>query len=612
MSGIDEEKEIKGRLFDKTLTRRLLHYVKPYKLPIAGAVLLLIIMAILTNLSPVLVKWAIDDFLASPDKTLSRADRISGLTRIGGGLLAIALSAFSIRYIQSLIMAWVGERIIYDLRAAIYAKILRLPLRFFDINPVGRLMTRVTSDVDAMQRLVTDGMIGLASDLFTLIGITCFMLYLNARLSLLLLFLLPLLFFIVAFLNSRIRQAHRDVRRRTSSLNAYLQEMLNGMLTIQLFNREATVLTQFEERNDHLRKGWRNSVTWFSYFFPAMETMNALSFALVLTVGGMALLSETGSIELGVLVAFLMYIRDFYRPLEDLSDKSTIFQAAMASSERIFALLDEPELILDPETAQPITAFRGEVEFKNVWFAYQNEEWVLKDVSLHIRAGESAALVGATGSGKTSIISLMNRFYEPQRGEILIDGHPISHYAQRDLRKHIGVVIQDPFIFSGTIAQNIAMQNPEISMEKIREAATYVNAAPFIEALPNSYETELNERGSTLSTGQKQLIALARALAQNPDILLILDEATANIDTETERLIQDALTKLMKNRTAIFIAHRLSTIKDVDCIYVMQKGEIIERGSHRELVAEEGHYHRLYNLLTATQTDLNAPKTPLL
>ncbi len=594
---IAPEQEIQGKLFDWGLTRRLLAYVRKYRAVLGLAVVIILLMSLVNSFMPVLLKMAIDDYLLAGEGGLSADARVSGLTRVGLFYIGLSALAFLFRYVQSYLMAWTAERIIYDMRADIYAKILRLPLRYMDRNPVGRLMTRVTSDVDAMQKMVTDGLVGLIADLFSLFAIMGFMLYLSPRLAVTLFAIFPLLFAVMAWINRHTRRAHRQVRYRQSALNAYLQEMITGMLTIQMFNRERHVTERFDERNDSLRKGWIEAVRWVSFFFPSMEVLNALSIALVLGVGGAAILAGSDAVTIGVVVAFLAYIRDFFRPLEDLSEKSTVFQTAMASSERIFGLMDEPEDVLDPEQPVSIEQFRGAVEFDGVSFAYLEEDWVLRDLSFQIAPGESVAIVGATGAGKTSIISLISRFYDVQKGAVKVDDRDVRAYRQVDLRRRIGVVIQDPFIFSGSIASNIGMHNPDVTREQIVQSARYVNAHRFIESLPEGYDTRVQERGITLSTGQKQLLALARALVQNPDILLILDEATANVDTESEQLIQEALKRLMKGRTSIIIAHRLSTIRGVDRIIVMRNGRKIEEGSHAELIRQEGYYRRLYELL---------------
>jgi ATP-binding cassette, subfamily B, multidrug efflux pump len=594
------ENEIQGRLFDRSLTRRMLVYIRPYKRMLFVAVALLLLMALGTSTLPLLLKNAIDQYLLAEESGLSGAQRVQGLSRLTMWYAGLAFALFVLRYAQSYLMSWIGERIIYDMRADLFGKIVRLPLRFMDRNPVGRMMTRVTSDVDAIQRFVTDGLVGLAADLFALFAIMGFMIYVSPRLAFTLFALLPVLFGLVAWINHHVRRAHRDVRRRQSALNAYLQEMITGMTTIQLFNREQDVRERFGTFNRSLRESWIKSVRWLSYSFPLMEILNALSFSLVLLIGGWAILSGSDAITVGVVVAFLAYIRDFYRPLEDLSDKSTIFQSAMASAERIFALFDESEDVPEPASPVDAGAFQGRIVFDRVWFAYNDDDWVLKNLSFTIEPGEAIAIVGATGAGKTSIISVLARFYDVQRGSVQVDGVDLREYRTADLRKRIGLVLQDPFIFSGSVADNISLLNPEITREQIEEAASYVNADRFIRALPQGYDTPVQERGITLSTGQKQLLALARALVQNPDILLVLDEATANIDTESEQWIQDALRKVMRQRTSIIIAHRLSTIRGVDRILVMRGGELVEQGSHQALISRDGYYRRLYELLAHT------------
>jgi ATP-binding cassette subfamily B multidrug efflux pump len=388
------------------------------------------------------------------------------------------------------------------------------------------------------------------------------------------------------------------VRLRQSSLNSYLQEMITGMTTVQLFNRQPTAIQRFAQHNGPLRDAFLRAVKWFSFAFPATEIMNALAVALILGYGGYRILAGHDDITIGVLIAFLAYLRDFFRPLDDLSEKSNVLQAAMASAERVFGLLDTPEEIEDPARPAELAKFRGDIEFDRVWFAYHNEDWVLRDLSFRIAAGTSLAIVGATGAGKTSVISLIARFYDLQKGAVRVDGVDVRQYRQTDLRRRIGIVLQDPFIFSGTIADNIGLHNPAVTREQIVQAARYVNAHRFVEKREGGYDAVLQERGAGLSTGQKQLLALARAICQNPDILLILDEATASVDTETELLIQDALKKLMRGRTSIIIAHRLSTIRHVDHILVMRLGQVVEQGSHAALLAHGGYYKRLYELLS--------------
>jgi ATP-binding cassette subfamily B protein len=423
-----------------------------------------------------------------------------------------------------------------------------------------------------------------------------FMLYIDATFALLLFTTIPVLGVILTFINIKTRKAHRNVRGKQSALNTRLQEFLTGMITIQLFNREGSSIEEFDEASRELRDAQVRAACWDSYYFPVIEVMRAAATVIILSTGGWLLLK--GDLRLGTMIAFLFYVRDFFRPLEELADQSHLLQTAMASSERLFSLLDEPLVVENAPDARHIESFRGAVEFREVSFAYTPGTPVLEQISFRVDPGESLAIVGATGAGKTSIISLLARFYDVQEGEILVDGVNVKEYRQSELRQRVGMVLQDPVIFSGTIASNISLHHPDITREQIIEAAKYVNAHTFIIRLPNGYDNVTGERGANLSTGQKQLLALARALVQNPDILLVLDEATANVDTETERLIQQALQKLMQDRTTIVIAHRLSTIRNVDRILVMRKGALIESGTHSELVEAGGYYRTLYELLS--------------
>lgn len=593
------ESDIPGKLFDGTLMRRMLKYIRPYVIPMALGLALVVPLTMLANTLPLLMRDAANRYLT--EGSLSVPERIAGLAPIALKFLAVGFGVFFLRFSQGYLLSWLGQKILFDMRADIFAKILRLPLAWFDRHPVGRLLTRISTDVDAMQRLLTDGIIGLSTDLVMLVGVMGYMFYTEPRLALIMLVLFVPMLATLIFLNGKVRGAHRVVRQRQSSLNSYLQEMITGMTTVQLFNRERAANERFDHFNAALRAAFLNSVRWFSFAFPATEFMNALSVALVLAVGGHLVLSDDPTLNhktIGILLAFMMYIRDFFRPLDDLSEKSNVLQSAMASAERVFGLMDTQETIGDPAAPVAIGRFRGEVEFENVRFAYNDENWVLRNISLKIPAGESLAFVGATGAGKSSIISLIARFYEVQHGAVKVDGVNVKDYAQSELRRRIGIVLQDPFIFSGTIADNISLLNPDVTRERVIEAAKFVNAHGWISAKPGGYDAVTQERGAGLSTGQKQLLAFARAIAQDPDILLILDEATASVDTETEMLIQDALRKIMKGRTCIIIAHRLSTIRDVNRIIVMRRGEIVEQGSHTELLRLDGYYRRLYELLS--------------
>jgi ATP-binding cassette subfamily B protein len=590
------ESDIPARLFDRTLLARMLRYVRPYRGWMALSLAVVLPLTLLTNTLPLLIRDATDLALVAADRPA--AERWAILLRIGGLYVAIAFGAFLIRFAQGYLLSWLGQRMLFDMRADIFDKILRLPFRYFDRHPVGRLMTRVGSDVEAMQRLLTDGLVGLTTDVLMLVGVLAYMFWVNPRLALIMMILFPPLLAILVFLNNKVRGAHRDVRRRQSSLNAYVQETITGMSTVQLFNRESAAIAGFARQNGPLRDAFLRSVKWFSYAFPATEIMGNVAAVLVLGVGGWFILRGGDVLTIGELLAFLAYLRDFFRPLDDVSEKSNILQAAMASGERVFGLIDTPEEIEDPARPVPLAAFRGEIAFDHVWFAYDGENWVLRDLDVRIPAGSSIAIVGATGAGKSSLTGLIARFYDVQRGAVRVDGVDVRDYRQADLRRRIGIVLQDPFIFAGTIAENIALHDPAMPRARIEEAARYVNAHDFIVRRPGGYDAVVMERGAGLSSGQKQLLALARAIAHNPDILLILDEATANVDTETELLIQDALKKLMKGRTSIIIAHRLSTIRHVDRILVLRQGQLIEQGSHRDLLARNGYYKRLYELLS--------------
>ncbi len=591
-----DESEIPARLFDRRLLVRMLAFVRPYRWLLAAALVVVAPLAVLMNSMPLLIRDATDHILVAPE--LPAAERWSGLLRTAGLYLLVGFGAFLLRFAQGYLLSWMGQRILFDLRAAIFAKVLTLPFRFFDRQPVGRLMTRIGSDVDAMQRLLTDGLVGLTTDLLLLFGTLGYMFWVSPRLAAVMLALAPLMLALLVVLNMRVRHAHRQVRRRQSALNSNLQEAITGMSTVQLFNREADTCARFGRQNGALRDAFLHSIRWFSLAFPATEIMNAATVALVLAYGGWLIARGDGALTIGELLAFLVFIRDFFRPLDDLSEKSNVLQAAMASGERVFGLLDTDEEIRDPVAPAVPGRFRGEVAFDRVWFAYQGEDWVLRDLSFALAPGTSLAIVGATGAGKSSLISLLARFYEVQRGVVRVDGIDVRDYRQADLRARIGIVLQDPFIFAGTLADNIALSRPGVTRAQVKAAARYVNAHRFIEARPGGYDAVVHERGAGLSTGQKQLIALARAVAQDPDILIILDEATASVDTETEQLIQDALRKLMHGRTSIVIAHRLSTIRHADHILVMRRGEIVEQGSHDALLAGGGYYRDLYALLS--------------
>ncbi|HEX7041403.1 MAG TPA: ABC transporter ATP-binding protein [Trueperaceae bacterium] len=602
-SVLDEEGEALVRDYDQGMMLRLLRYLRPYKAQFALGVGLLLLYSVLVPAFPALIALAVDRYVVAaqePFASLSIDERLRGLWWVVLAYLGLRLVNFGLRYGYTYAVAWLGQRIVYDIRSQIFAKIQRLHMGFFDRTPVGRLITRITGDVDAIQQMMTDGLVGLVADVGMIAFLTVYMFSINWRLALITLAVMPVLFVALNFIRLQQRTAYRAVRLRTSISNAYLAENLSGMKTVQLFNREQRNARRYDELNLDLLDANIEQVRWFSLFHPTVQLTSAIATGLILFYAGSRLIGDpfTDVVTIGMLVAYIQYSQMFFRPLQELSDKFNILQAAMASSERIFQLLDTPEKVVNKDAVAAFDdGFRGQVEFRDVWFAYDDEEWVLRGVDFTIEPGESVAFVGHTGAGKTTIISLVSRFYDVQRGAVLIDGVDVRDYDQVELRRHVGIVLQDPFLFSGTIRSNITLGDDSIPLERVIEAAKFVNAHDFIARLPDGYDTVVRERGAGFSTGQKQLIAFARALVQNPDILLVLDEATANVDTETEELIQDALEKLMQGRTSIIIAHRLSTIQNVDRIMVMRKGKIIEQGDHFELLRnEDGYYRKLYEL----------------
>lgn len=596
-----QEDEILGRAYDARLMRRLLGYVRPYWRMVAVAVVLMLLHLSTSLAGPYLWRVGIDDYVTPR--------RLEGLGWLTAAYLGILAAGFVLRYVHSYLMTTVGQRAMFDLRMALFARLQGLSVRFYTHTPVGRLITRITNDIDALNEMITQGIVGIFGDLIMLAGIVIVMLVLSWRLALVTFIVLPLILWVTAQFRVKARDTYRAVRTRLARINAYLNENITGMAIVQLFNRERRNFEQFDGLNRELLHWNLRGLRAFAMFHPSVGVISSLAIAFILVFGG-GLYRET--VTIGLLVAFIQYAHRFFEPIEELAEKYNILQAAMASAERLFRLLDEPVEVTDPIEPVPLERVRGEIEFRNVWFAYEDGEdgtpdWVLRDVSFHIRAGESVAFVGHTGAGKSSIINLITRFWDPQRGQVLVDGVDVRRYRQRDLRRHIGLVLQDVFLFSGTVESNIRLGNADIADQAVREAATFVNAHRFIDRLPKGFKSEVHERGATLSVGQKQLIAFARAIAHNPEILLVLDEATSSVDTETEILIQDALAKVLSGRTSIIIAHRLSTIQHVDRIIVLHKGRIVEEGRHQDLLARGGIYTKLYQLQYRDQ-ELRIPR----
>ena len=598
-----QDDDVVGKAYDARLMRRLLQYLRPYRIQAALALGAIIAGSILQLAQPYLMKLAIDRYIPAGD--------LGGVNRIALWFLAILLAAFALEFVQTWLLQNTGQRIMFDMRLQIYAHLQRLDLRFYDRNPVGRLMTRVTTDVDVINDLFTSGVVSVFGDVFTLAGIMIVMLTMNWKLALVSFALLPLIVVITQWFRRNVRESYRTVRRLIARINAYLQEHITGMSTVQLFRREGRAFARFEAINREHRTANVDSIFYYAVFYPAVEIVGALAAALTIWYGGRSVLD--GTLTLGSLVAFLLYSQRFFRPISDMSEKFNILQAAMASSERIFKLLDEPVTIHSPE--RPIAATglpsearlsdagrakEGHITFDHVWFAYNpadsgEPDWVLRDVSFDVKPGERVGIVGATGAGKSTIINLLLRFYDVSRGRILIDGVDLREMDLRALRALFSLVLQDVHLFSGTIADNIRLGASEIPDAEVQRAAAAVHADAFVSRLPGGYAAPVVERGATLSVGQKQLLSFARALAFDPRIL-VLDEATSSVDTETEILIRDALHVLMSGRTTIAIAHRLSTIQDMDKILVLHKGHLREWGTHQQLLAQRGIYFKLYQL----------------
>jgi ATP-binding cassette subfamily B multidrug efflux pump len=601
--------------FDAQLTRRIFRYLKPYVPLVVGAVLLSLVFSGIQPIFGLIQRYAIDNSLTPFLDGVSgdRAALLRILTTAALTYMGLKVLEFAVQYGSIITIGYLGQNVLRDIRADVFGKLQRLHLAYFDQNPVGRLITRVTSDVDAINQFITSGLVSLIQSAFLIVAYAVIMLSVDWRLSLVSFAVLPFMYLATNFFRTRLRDAFRVTRTQQAIVNSKLNENITGMTTVQLFGRERRMALDFNVTNRALLTANENSVKWFSLFMPVMAVLGQIAIALVLYFAATRILGQDAAgvalatgVTVGTLFAFVGWTTNLFQPIQDLADVFNTLQAAMASSERIFEVLDTGEQITDKPGAGRLENFEGRVTFDGVWFAYDGTvtrdtpdsdgRWILRGIDLDIRPGESVALVGATGAGKTSVTALVSRFYDVQRGAVRVDGVDVRDLAQHDLRKHVGVVLQDVFLFAGTLEGNLTLNNPEISHERVVEACKYVGVHDYILSLPDAYATEVRERGATLSTGQKQLLAFARALIQNPDILLVLDEATANVDTETEIRIQQALLKVMQGRTSVIIAHRLSTIEHCDRIVVMRRGRIVEQGSHRELLERGGYYERLHRL----------------
>jgi ATP-binding cassette subfamily B protein len=607
------EEEVLGKAYDSRIIRRLIRYLSPYTLQVALALAAIVLKAGADVLGPYLTKTAIDKYLSAHsggghsflDRFLSPQPLV-GIAQISGMFLSVLLLGFLFEFTQTYLMQWTGQKVMFDLRSQLYRHLQRMDISFFDKNPVGRLVTRVTTDVDALNEMFTSGVVSIVEDIFVLAGILWVMLSMSWRLALISFVVMPIIIVATQIFRKSVRESYRRIRTAIARINSFLQEHVSGIIPLQLFNRERKSYEEFKTVNGQHMEAFKDAIMAYALYYPVVETLSSIAIACVLWYGGHSVLS--GITTLGVLVAFMQYAQRFFRPIQDLSEKFNILQSAMAAAERVFKLLDtEPKIqspVVEKEPQGP-----GRIEFDDVWFAYrhlpvekdgkavQSEEWdwVLRGVSFTIEPGQTVAIVGHTGAGKTTLISLLLRFYDVQKGAVRIDGVDVREMNLQKLRRRCGVVLQDPFLFSGTIADNIRLGSAHVTREAVESAAEEVNVADFIRSLPQGFDSLLQERGNTLSTGQKQLVSFARALAHNPRIL-ILDEATSSVDTDTEFRVREALTRLVEGRTSLVIAHRLSTIQRADKIIVMHKGKVREMGTHQQLLTARGVYWKLYQL----------------
>ncbi|HEV3207986.1 MAG TPA: ABC transporter ATP-binding protein [Terriglobales bacterium] len=620
------EEAVLGKAYDSRLMKRLLRYLRPYKWQTSIALSSILLKVGADVLGPYLTKVVIDKYLApvpgahTPlDKFLSSRPLV-GIAQIAAVGVGLLIFSFLLEYLQTYFMQWVGQKVMFDLRSQIFRHLQRMDIGFYDKNPVGRLVTRVTSDVDALNEMFTSGVVSIFEDVFVLAGIVWFMLRMNRNLALIVFAVLPLIGIATKIFRDRVRDSYRRIRVAIARINAYMQEHVSGMVVLQLFNREKRAFDKFSDVNAVHMDAFKDAIMAHAVYYPIVEVLSATAIACVIWFGGNDVIR--GATTIGVLAAFIQYAQRFFRPIQDFSEKYNILQSAMAASERVFKLLDTPAEITSPAVTKT-PAGPGRIEFEHVWFAYRSAraaeaasnhvgtglrpvpaehssaasepDWVLRDVSFTIEPGETVAIVGHTGAGKTTIISLLVRFYDVQKGAVKIDGVDVKEMDLPELRRRYGVVLQDPFLFTGTVEGNIRLGTEGIEDEDVEKAAEDVNLADFIHALPGGFKEEVRERGSTLSTGQKQLISFARALAHDPKIL-ILDEATSSVDTETEFRVRDALNRMVEGRTSVVIAHRLSTIQRADKIIVMHKGQVREVGTHQQLLAQHGIYYKLYQL----------------
>ena len=584
------EEEAISKAYDPASARRLLRYLKPYLRLIVPALLFTLLVNALGVIEPKFFQYAIDWYIVPRD--------LSGLNLLAAVFLVVKLLQFIVSYLQTVMLQSVGQHVMFDLRSELYQKLQQQDVAYFDRNPVGRVMTRLTSDVDSLNELFTSGVIEGLGDIVTIFAIIGFMFWMDWRLTLVALVTVPMLFAATLWFREHARRGYDMVRTKLARINSFLQEHLSGAQTVQIFNRERKAFNQFHDLNDDYRRANIETIFYYSVFFPLVDFIGTVGVALIIWYGGSRVMQNSPGVEvlsIGALVAFIQYSQRLFQPIRDISDKYNVLQAAMVASYRIFKTLDSPISVTPPERPSKTGRARGRIEFENVWFAYKGEDWVLRDVSFIVEPGQAVALVGHTGSGKTTITNLLMRFYDVQRGRVLLDGVDVREWDLRALRENFAVVLQDVFLFSGTIESNIRLGRDSIDDERVRWATHEVHADDFIERLPGGYKAEVHERGAGLSVGQKQLVSFARALAFDP-ALMILDEATSSIDTETEQLIQQAIERVMRDRTSIVVAHRLSTVQRADRIIVLHHGAIREQGSHQELLAARGLYWKLYRL----------------